>query len=148
MPKPKLLIQTPKQKQLQVRKRQLTDFRRFVRLVGEGSIVHEYIGMNAFEFRNYIEGQWLPGMNWSNYGSFWCIDHIVALKYFDVFSRKDMLLCWNYNNLKPSLLGDNHAKGYCVEVSEKILKGLPKNAIVYLLLKKIDSYKNMFHVYY
>ena len=139
---------TPKQRQKAVRARHLISFRRWVALRGNGDSVCEYVGMSVFDFRKYIESQWLEGMNWDNYGTDWVVDHIVALKYFDVFNRKDMKLCWAYHNMQPAWFWDNHAKGYCIDVTEKVLAGLKKSAIGQLLIEKIESVTGMFEPYY
>lgn len=139
---------TSRQKQLAVRKVQLLAFRRYIVFDGGGSAVYEYLGMNVWELREYVEKQWLTGMAWENYGEVWVVDHVVGLKYFDVFNRKEMSLCWNYNNLKPSFIWDNHAKGYCVEVTNKILLGLPKSIFADRLIEHIKNKEKMFEPYY
>lgn len=127
---------------------QLKSFRDWVIFAGHGDRVRDHIDMNVLEFRKYIEAQMLPGMTWENYRKEWVIDHIVALKYFNPTDMKDMALCWNYNNLKPSWFDHNHAKGYCVEVTVRILEGLPQNAMVKSLLRKVEPVRNMFEPYY
>ncbi len=139
---------TPKQKQLQIRKRLLISFRRFIALEGDGDAVRDYLDLNAFELRNHIESQMSNGMTWDNYKIDWCIDHIVPIKYFDVFSHLDMKLCWNHHNLKPSWNLDNHSKGSCIEVAMAVLLSMRRNVIVNMLIDKIDGIKNTFNPYY
>lgn len=141
-------LRTPKQKQLSVRNKLLSSFRRYVSLEANGGSVLDYLDMNAHELREYLEGQWLPGMTWDNYRSEWCVDHIVALKYFNVFNRREMALCWSYNNMKPKWISDNHAKGYCIEVTIRELNKMPKNAVNTLLTRHVSNYIEMFHPYY
>lgn len=140
---------TPKQKQLALRKRHLASFRNFLSLKGTGSAIDDFLDMNVWELRNYIQSMWLPMMKWGNYGEVWCVDHIIGLKYFDAFSRKEMQLCWNHYNLIPAYLGDNHAKGYAPEISEKMLLLLPPTEItVQRLLAKARKHILEFNVYY
>lgn len=139
---------TIKQRYANIRKRQLISFRRFVSLGGNGDAVRDYIGMNAFELRNQIQNKWLSGMSWDNYGEYWVIDHIVALKYFDPTDIKQMKLCWHIDNLNPFYYWDNHAKGYCIEVTKGILDGSPKSAMIELLVNKISVHSEMFEPYY
>lgn len=141
-------IKTQKQEWRDKRAHQLSSFRRWVCFEGHGDRVRDYVGMNVLEFRKYIEAQILEGMTWENYRKAWCIDHIVALKYFDPTNIKDMKICWNLNNLKPSFIGDNHARGYCVEVTKKILLGKEQNSMVKMLLDWIKPVENMFEPYY
>ncbi len=139
---------TPKHRQLLIRKCQLISFRRFLSLEGNGDAVQEFIGMNAWELREYMESKWMPGMNWGNYKEEWVVDHIVGLKYFDLQNLNERFLCWNYNNLKPTYLWDNHAKGYCVEITEKELSGLTQNIWVQRLRAHISDKVEMFERYY
>lgn len=144
----KLKTLTPKQKQLFIRKRHLISFRRFLSLSGSGDAVYDYLDMNAFELRHYIESKWQTGMSWDNYRIDWCVDHIVGLKYFNVFNISEMRLCWSYNNLTPCWISDNHAKGYCLEVTKKQLIGLKQNSTTILLLRHINKSSKMFDPYY
>lgn len=139
---------TPKQKQLAIRKRHLINFRRYLSLKATAGSLEDHLDMNAFELREYIESLWLNGMNWENYGQYWCVDHIVGLKYFDSTSIKDMKLCWSHYNLMPAFLSDNHAKGYAPEISEKMLLKLPDTVIVRMLIIKARKHINEFESYY
>lgn len=141
-------VLTEKQKQRKIREKQLSSFRRYLSFQGHGDAVHEFLDMNVWELREYIEKQWLEGMTWENYRKVWCVDHIVALKYFDVFNYQDMKLCWHFSNLKPSFMDHNHAKGYCIEVTVRILQGLPQTIMVKRLQEKIAENVDMFHPYY
>lgn len=142
------MYKTKCQQQKAIRARHLISFRRYISLKGSGDAVIDYLNMDAFELRNYISSQWQQGMSWDNYGEFWIVDHIVPLRYFEPTSIKDMKLCWDYNNLQASYYWDNHAKGYCVEVTKNILEGMVRNASVDLLLKKIEHIQDMFANYY
>jgi len=52
-------------------------------------------------------------MTWKNYGSYWCIDHIVPQSAFgyDSFEERSFDLCWSLNNLQPLPLTINAKKG-------------------------------------
>lgn len=141
-------IQTLKEKQKGKRSQQLISFRRYLALEGNGDAVVEFLDMNAFELREYIESQWKDGMSWDNYRSFWVVDHIVPLAYFDPFNYKEMFLCWNYTNLKPNYFMDNHAKGYCVEVTMNVLDGMKQSPMVVGLKNWASKYETMFQKYY
>jgi hypothetical protein len=141
-------FKTEKQKFAYRRSLQLSNFRNWVSLHGHGDHVAEYVGMNAWELRKYIESLWQEGMTWENYRKEWCVDHIVALKYFDPFDFGDMELCWNYNNLVPATIGHNHAKGYASEVAERMLMVLPESLIVKSLLEKTRTHIEEFEIYY
>jgi len=38
------------------------------------------LGLKSDELRKHIESQFLPGMDWSNHGPVWHVDHIIPLK--------------------------------------------------------------------
>ena len=139
---------TPKQKQLQVRKKLLISFRRYLSLNGSGVAVSRYMDMNAFELREYVESKWLSGMTWGNYGTVWVVDHVVGLAFFDVFDKNDMELCWSYHNLSPSYYIDNQIKGHNPETAEKLLSSMYQSAIVKSLRGKIEKAAKMFQPYY
>ena len=139
---------TPKQKQLQVRKRLLISFRRFLSLRGTGGAVYPYLDMNALELRASIESKWLLGMSWDNYGTFWVVDHVVGLAFFDVFNENDMKLCWSYHNLNPSYYIDNHLKGHNPETAEKLLSTMYQSVTVRALREKIKETAKFFQPYY
>lgn len=139
---------TPKQRQRAAKNAQLVIFRRWLRFEGNGGKIREYVGLNVWELREHLESQWQPGMTWENYGKEWVVDHIVALKYFDAFDENDMRLCWTYHNLQPCWYLDNHAKGYCVEVTTKVLNSMKKSASSQMLIEKVARVKDMFEPYY
>jgi hypothetical protein len=142
-------VLTPKQRQLEVRKRMLLSFRRYLALEGNGRHVRDHMDMNAPELRIYVESLWQPGMNWQNYRKTWCIDHIIGMKYFDVFDLYgDMRLCWNHYNLMPSFLDHNHCKGYAPEVSDKMLSMLPDVIWVRMLRERLQRHIDEFQPYY
>lgn len=147
MNKPKKFL-TPKQKQLSVRKRQLISFRKWLSLEGNGDAVAEYVGISVWDLRKHIESLWQPDMNWANYRKLWCVDHIIGLQQFDLFNYKETELCWNYNNLQPAYIDDNHAKGYSPEVALKVLLSLPKSVWVNRLIEKVSPSSDMFEKYY
>ncbi len=139
---------TPKHRQKKIRARHLITFRRYLALKGGASAIEDFISMNAFELRTYISGLWQDGMNWENYGTYWVVDHIVPLRYFDARDLKEMRLCWHHDNLRPNYYWDNHAKGYCVEVTEKVLKGMKQSITVQRLIEKNAENSKMFEKYY
>lgn len=92
------------------KKRMATDFRRFMNWKSAGRQVVEYLGNDIGGVREWIEGNFLPCMNWKNYGTVWVIDHIVPLRMFDLFDEEDLKIAWHYKNLMPLLKDDNLKK--------------------------------------
>ncbi len=66
-----------------------------------------YFGLSIEKFRSWIELQFTPGLNWDNFGSAWQFDHIVPLAYFDFSNEEDLILCWNFVNIRVARLEQN-----------------------------------------
>ncbi|MEP7107543.1 MAG: hypothetical protein ABI760_06160 [Ferruginibacter sp.] len=59
-----------------------------------------YFGLVIEDFRKWIEIQFTEELNWENFGSAWQFDHIVPVVYFDFSLESDLILCWNFINIK------------------------------------------------
>lgn len=59
-----------------------------------------YFGLGVEQFRKWIEIQFTDDLNWENFGSSWQFDHILPLSYFDFAVEEDLLLCWNFLNIR------------------------------------------------
>jgi hypothetical protein len=71
----------------------------------------EYLGCSFEEARCRIESQFTRGMTWTNYGSFWHLDHIVPLSSFDLNDSKQRMLANHVSNLQPLKAKENLKKG-------------------------------------
>lgn len=131
-----------------IRAKQLASFRRYLSLNGSGSAVTDFLNMNAWELREYVESLWGEGMNWENYGEVWVVDHIIPLKFFDPTNFGEMEVCWCHYNLMPSFSADNHVKGCAPEVAVKMLQSLPDVPMVRVLLDKANVHAEEFERYY
>jgi hypothetical protein len=91
--------------QQKIRKKMSIRLRRLIR--GEEMKLDNYernqilrcIFLSRTDLREYIEHQFIEGMNWENYCNEWEIDHIVPASLFDLTNIEEMKLCWNYLNL-------------------------------------------------
>lgn len=59
-----------------------------------------YFGLSIEEFRKWIELQFTDNLSWDNFGVKWQFDHIIPLAYFDFTDNDDLLLCWNFINIR------------------------------------------------
>jgi len=75
----------------------------------EGSATHRMIGCTPQEFRDHLQAKFRDGMNWSNYGGLWEIDHIIPLVSAKTVQEVERL--GHYTNLQPLLISENVAKG-------------------------------------
>lgn len=67
-----------------------------------GSIL-KYLSYTMEELKQHLENQFDEKMTWSNYGSYWHIDHIIpqsALPYASM-SDDNFQKCWGLSNLRP-----------------------------------------------
>tara|TARA_R110000796_G_scaffold15735_4_gene49946 strand:+ start:893 stop:1441 length:549 start_codon:yes stop_codon:yes gene_type:complete len=74
--------------------------------------VFKYLGISTSGFRQYLESMFNKNMSWSNYGSYWEIDHIKAIENFDLAKQEHILECWNYKNLRPLEIKENRTRRY------------------------------------
>ncbi len=114
--------------------RQLQDFRRFMRHRCAGNFVRDYLGTDIYSVREWIEGNFLEGMTWQNYGSVWVVDHIVPLRMFDIFDKNDLKICWHYKNLMPLFKEDNLKKEGNVFFAYELLLSLKDKDYFYAKL--------------
>jgi hypothetical protein len=61
----------------------------------------EYLGCELDYYKQYIEQQFLPEMNWDNYGVIWEIDHIIPCINFDLTQEEEQKKAFYYTNTQP-----------------------------------------------
>jgi hypothetical protein len=71
----------------------------------------ELIGCTANELKNHLEKQFSPGMTWENHGTYWHIDHIKPISWFNLSIEKEMREACHFTNLKPLTKVENLKKG-------------------------------------
>jgi hypothetical protein len=59
------------------------------------------LGCTLDYFRQHLEQQFLPEMNWENYGIIWEIDHIKPCFTFDLSKKEEQEQCFHYSNMRP-----------------------------------------------
>lgn len=71
------------------------------------------LGYGVKELRQHLEARFTEEMNWSNYGTYWHIDHIVPKSWFKYESVEDEAFkkCWSLDNLQPLDARANASKG-------------------------------------
>lgn len=67
------------------------------------------VGCTAEELREHLSKQFLPGMNFENYGE-WHVDHIRPCASFDLNDPEQLKTCFNWQNLQPLWAVDNIRK--------------------------------------
>jgi hypothetical protein len=71
------------------------------------------VGYTLADLKRHLERQFRRGMNWSNYGSVWSVDHIVprSAYAFKTADDPDFKACWALPNLQPLPSIENISKG-------------------------------------
>lgn len=103
-------VETEYYKRLKEKKKDQTNFRRFLRGDATPVRVREYIGLNHWEVKELLQSRMLPAMDWKNYGSYWVVDHTVPFWIFDPKKTEDMKMLWHPDNLFPMVWADNNHK--------------------------------------
>jgi hypothetical protein len=97
------------------------------------------VGTNKIHFINHINNQLIDGMDYSNFGTEWSLDHIVPVNAFDLTDNEQLHLCYNYINIMPMYNIDNRAKGASLHFSLLKLNTLESNDVVDKLINLCNN---------
>ena len=75
-----------------------------------------YFGLDVNGFREWIELQFTEELNWDNFATAWQFDHIVPVTYFDFSTEDDLILCWNFINIRVERIEFNKNRGNRIDV--------------------------------
>jgi hypothetical protein len=70
----------------------------------------KYLGCSLEEYKQHLEKQFKPDMNWDNHGVIWEVDHIYPCSKFDLTIEKNIYECFNYINTQPLHKSENRSK--------------------------------------
>lgn len=73
------------------------------------------LGCVLEEYKQHLESQFKPEMNWSNHGEIWEIDHIKPCDSFDLTQLEEQQKCFHYTNLQPLFKTTEIAKSFGYE---------------------------------
>lgn len=90
--------------------------RRYVLERNPCSAYAKYFGLDIDFFREWISIQFKDGISWDNFADKWQFDHIVPVAYFDFSIEEDLLLCWNFINIRVEPIEFNKTRGNRVDV--------------------------------
>jgi hypothetical protein len=81
----------------------------------------QLLGCSIEEFKQYIESQFYPEMNWGNHGPVWELDHIIPCAVFNFEKLEEQELCFHYTNQRPLFKTTNIALsfGYKDEIGNR-----------------------------
>ena len=137
---PKIEITEPLIKFREKRKWQLA-LRRYVLEKNISASYAFYFGLSIEQFRNWIEIQFTKELSWENFGSAWQFDHIVPVAYFDFSIEEDLVLCWNFSNIRVERIDLNKNRGNRIDVMavKPYFEALYNKTGFSLCLKMIDK---------
>jgi len=69
--------------------------------IDKTSSISKLLGCSWNKFKNFLESQFHPEMNWNNWGDVWEIDHIKPCSSFDLTKLKEQQKCFHFTNLQP-----------------------------------------------
>ena len=75
-----------------------------------------YFGLDIESFREWIEIQFTGNLSWDNFAKQWQFDHIVPIAYFDFNKEADLLLAWNFINIRVEKIDLNKTRGNGIDV--------------------------------
>jgi hypothetical protein len=65
------------------------------------SLISKLVGCSSAKYREWIEFNFDSNMCWENYGSYWQIDHVICINYFDLINENNQYICFNWKNTRP-----------------------------------------------
>ena len=102
-------MENPAFRALRNQRKRFRDIMKSVKNGGTGSY-SDKIGCTTAEFHRYMEAKFKPGMTWSNYGTYWHVDHIIPCAAFNQSDPHQLALCWHHSNMQPLEARDNLRK--------------------------------------
>jgi len=70
-----------------------------------------YFGLDIENMRRWFEYQFKEGASWENFGEKWQFEHIVPVTYFDFALEEDLMICWNFVNIRVEFIDENKERG-------------------------------------
>lgn len=110
-------VETPEsiQRKREKRRWQMA-LRRYVIEKNPSSAYARYFGLDIEFFREWIAIQFKEDLSWDNFALKWQFDHIVPVAYFDYSNEEDLLLCWNFINIRVERIEPNKVRGNRIDV--------------------------------
>ena len=75
-----------------------------------------YFGLDIENMRRWFEYQFKEGVSWENFGEKWQFDHIIPVTCFDFSVEEELMLCWNFINIRIELFQLNKDRGNRLDV--------------------------------
>jgi hypothetical protein len=86
-----------------------TRLNKFIKKKNKSKNLQTILGCSYDDLRIHLEKKFYSIITWDNYGSIWCIDHIIPLA--SAKNQEEIEKLNHYTNLQPLLIEDNLRKG-------------------------------------
>jgi hypothetical protein len=118
--------------------------RRYVLNRNKSSEYAPYFGIDSEHFRKWIALQFTDGQDWDHFSVSWQFDHVVPVAFFDLKKEEDLILCWNFLNIRVQSIDKNKQPGKIPEILAarsyfKQLYQLTRHPFCKKMLDKIDN---------
>lgn len=75
----------------------------------------ELLDCDRQHLNKWLEYNFVEGIDFSNYGKVWHIDHIIPCSFFDLSNEENQKICFNWSNLRPCFKEENLSKSNKIE---------------------------------
>lgn len=116
MPNPNLIETSESILKKRERRKWQIALRRYVIEKAQSGAYARYFGLDIEFFREWIAIQFKNDLSWDNFAEKWQFDHIVPVAYFDFAKEEDLLLCWNFINIRVERIEHNKVRGNRIDV--------------------------------
>lgn len=119
--------------------------RRYILGKSSSEAYARYYGLDRECFRKWIALQFTPGTNWENFGQTWQLSPVIPVHYFDLSKEDERFLCWNFINIRVSLLKVNKTEENRVDIlaAKKHFQSLYQKTKYTLCCKMVDRIKKI-----
>lgn len=90
----------------------------------------DFIGCEISFLKKWLEYNFVNDMSWTNYGSYWHIDHIIPCATYKEQNIQEQLECWKWTNLAPLEAKSNASKG--CKIDNNIINYYKKRVEIFL----------------
>lgn len=90
----------------------------------------DVLGCSRSIFLIWMDSNFYDDISWSNYGSYWHIDHIKPCASFDFLQQSHIKECFHWSNMRPCLALENVTKKD--KIDSELIDTYKKNAIIFM----------------
>lgn len=59
------------------------------------------VGCSCEELKIWIESHFDENISWDNYSTYWHLDHVIPIAFFDLTIEDERYICFNWSNVRP-----------------------------------------------